>query len=91
MYDIDSEVFYEQVNYDTKPYVGIIIQNDIYDYFIPLTSAKEKHKNWSNVTKTNYIIYEMVKKKELPPPTNWIYVETQDNIKHILSVLEIKK
>lgn len=63
LYDIDSEVFYEQVNYDTKPYVGIIIQNDIYDYFIPLTSAKEKHKNWSNVTKTNYIIYEMVKKK----------------------------
>lgn len=60
LYDVDTEVFYEPIGYDIKPYIGIIIQNNEYDYFIPLTSAKEKHKKWSNVTKTNYIIYELL-------------------------------
>lgn len=48
LYDVDTEVFYEPIGYDIKPYIGIIIQNNEYDYFIPLTSAKEKHKKWSN-------------------------------------------
>lgn len=42
LHDIDSEVFYSN-NYNTKPYVGIVIIQDRYNYFIPLTSAKPKH------------------------------------------------
>lgn len=88
---VDSEVFFEPINYDNKPYVGIIVQNNSYDYFIPLTSAKEKHKQWNNVTKTNYIIYELFDPDLSDIPSDWVYTKTKYNIKHILSVLEIKK
>lgn len=91
LYNVDTEVFYEPTGYDIKPYVGIIIQNNNYDYFIPLTSAKEKHKKWNNVTKTNYIIYELLPTSHTNIPSDWVYIKTQNNIKHILSVLEIKK
>lgn len=91
LFEADSEVFYEPSGYDIKPYVGIIVQNGIYNYFIPLTSVKEKHKKWNNVTKTNYIIYELLPKDNFNFPSDWICIETQNNIKHILSVLEIKK
>lgn len=91
LYQIDSEVFFEPVNYDTKPYIGIVIQNGSYPYFIPLTSAKPKHKKWANVTKTNYLIYEMLPSDFEPIPANWVYSISPNGIKHILSVLEIKK
>lgn len=91
LFQVDSEVFYEPINYDSKPYVGILVQNNTYDYFIPLTSAKNKHKQWNNVTKTNYIIYEMFEPNLSDIPTDWVYTQTKYNIKHILSVLEIKK
>jgi protein AbiQ len=91
LHTIDSEVFYEPVNYDTKPYIGIIIQNGNYPYFIPLSSAKPKHIKWANVTKTNYLIYEMLPRDFTPIPTNWIYSTNQNGIKHLLAVLEIKK
>lgn len=91
LYQIDTEVFYESSNYDNKPYVGIIVQNGTYDYFIPLTSAKNKHKKWNNVTKTNYLIYELCPSNLSHIPPDWVYVQNKNNIKHILSVLEIKK
>lgn len=59
---------------------------------IPLTSAKPKYINWKNITKHNYIIYEMLKPLN-NIPNNWIYkLNSQTGeIKHILSVLEIRK
>lgn len=90
LHAIDSEVFYDAVNYQNKPYVGIVIQNGSYDYFIPLTSAKNKHKKWKNVTDTNYVIYELLP-KHIKMPSTAICVTSKSNIKHILAVLEIKK
>lgn len=88
---LDPEVFYA-ANYSNKPYVGIIVMNGNYEYFIPLTSAKPKHINWKNITKHNYIVYEMSKPLD-NIPNNWIYkLNSQTGeIKHILSVLEIRK
>ena len=72
--------------------MGIIYENQNYNYFIPLTSAKPKHIRWKNVSKSNYVIYEQVN-RTTSIPTNWVYkIDTQNNkIKHILAVLEIKK
>lgn len=44
-----SEVYYKPVGYDNKPYIGILINEGKRFYVIPLSSAKEKHKNWKNV------------------------------------------
>lgn len=40
------EVYYKSVSYDNKPYIGILINEENRSYVIPLSSAKEKHKNW---------------------------------------------
>ena len=91
LFQVDSEVFYE-VNYGNKPYMGIICENQNYNYFIPLTSAKPKHIRWKNVSRTNYVIYEHIN-RITNIPTNWVYkIDTQNKqTKHILAVLEIKK
>lgn len=59
----DSEVFYDEnnLNYDAKPYIGIITTIDNFSYFIPLTSAKEKHKTWKTNGKSHLIISEDIK------------------------------
>ena len=44
---IDSEVYYNpSYRNSIKPFVGI----ENYNYFIPISSAKEKHKRWKNVS-----------------------------------------
>ena len=48
---IDSEVYYNQSYRNSiKPFVGIIVGIENYNYFIPISSAKEKHKRWKNVS-----------------------------------------
>ena len=41
--DFDSKV--ENINYDRKlkPYIGILITINEFDYYVPISSAKEKH------------------------------------------------
>ena len=41
--DFDSKV--ENINYDKKlkPYIGILITINEFDYYVPISSAKEKH------------------------------------------------
>ena len=41
LHDIDSEVFYSN-NYNTKPYVGIVIIQDRYNYFYSFNFCKTK-------------------------------------------------
>lgn len=88
----DSEVFYDDTaQYGRKPYVGILLNSNGYNYFIPLTSAKEKHKSWDNVTATNYLIYEIISN---PSQNHSGIIRTYPNsnkAKKILAVLEIKK
>ena len=48
---IDSEVYYNpSYRNSIKPFVGIIVGIENYNYFIPISSAKEKHKRWKNVS-----------------------------------------
>lgn len=85
-----SEVYYKSDQYENKPYIGILINTDSRKYVIPLSSAKEKHKMWKNVDRDRYLIYEMAKKSNMGKNDIWVE-ETQDRVKHILSVIDVKK
>lgn len=87
----DSEVYYNASYGDAiKPFIGVIINIAEFKYFIPLTSAKEKHKKWKNVCDGHLIIYEVIDKKI--NITGDIYKDYSKEEKiHILSVLDIKK
>lgn len=91
LYKVDSEVYYSP-SYRTsaKPFIGIIVLIDDIDYFIPLSSAKAKHRKWKNVSDQHFIVYEivdnkMIKKSDFSKP----YSETQSI--HLLAILDFKK
>ncbi|MBO5353742.1 MAG: type III toxin-antitoxin system ToxN/AbiQ family toxin [Lachnospiraceae bacterium] len=90
LHDACSEVYYKANGYENKPYIGILINKNDRKYVIPLSSAKEKHKIWKNVNKECYLIYEIAKKAYMGQNDIWVAAE-QDNVKHILSVMDIKK
>ena len=46
LYEISSEVYFKESDYQNKPYLDILLSSDSFKYVIPLTSAKEKHKYW---------------------------------------------
>ena len=104
---IDSEVFFNKKdqNYRLKPHLGILLNNAGLKYVIPLTSAKEKHKGWADVTADGYRIYEVIDIKRDPVDRDDIIVEVknqeilkkikpedQKNVRQrILSVLDMRK
>ena len=95
LYSVDREVYYDpKYKIYTKPYVGIITGIKNHKYFIPLTSAKPKHKKWKNVSNEHFLIYEIIK-KDINDITvnNDIYKKGQKEGEslHVLSVLDIKK
>lgn len=61
---VDSDYIKELKKYDDKvydnkggrPYIGFLIDIDDHLFVAPLTSPKEKHKNWSNKKKDIYLI-----------------------------------
>ena len=87
----DSEVYYNaSYRSAVKPFIGIIINIAECKYFIPLTSAKEKHVKWKNSCAEHFLIYEVVD-KSINISGN-IYKEYSNNKKmHVMSVLDIKK
>lgn len=103
--EIESEIFFdaENVNYKEKPHLGILLNNEGREYVIPLTSAKEKHKTWDDVTASWYRIYEIIEKSEIKEGDiiveiknkdilNKIASEEQGNYKQrIIAVLDIRK
>ena len=108
LHEADTEILYaENSGYEVKPHLGILIAFDKYNYVIPLTSAKEKHKKWKDVTSTNYRIYETIDIRTTKTDSYDIIVDENDFNKlrtmgvaaseyqyfkkRILSVLEIKK
>lgn len=108
LHRVDNEVlFVDGNNYENKPHLGILIARDNFQYVIPLTSAKEKHKKWRDVTATNYRIYEVIDIRTAKTDNYDIIVNENDYNKlrsmgidsadygyykkRILSVLEIKK
>ena len=90
LHDACSEVYYKASGYENKPYIGILINKNDRKYVIPLSSAKEKHKTWKNVDKECYLIYENAKKSGKGQDDIWVAADG-DNVKHILSVMDIKK
>lgn len=86
-----SEVYYKASGYDDKPYFGILLNTNDRTYAIPLSSAKIKHKTWKNINQECYLVYEFADKSKIGK--NSIYTETNDpnTVKHILSVIDIKK
>lgn len=105
--EIDSEIFFnkEDKNYRLKPHLGILLNNADMKYVIPLTSAKEKHKGWADVTANWYRVYEVIDIKKDPVDKEDVIVEikNQDILKkmdprdqvnarqRILSVLDMRK
>lgn len=90
LHEACSEVYYRPSGYENKPYIGIMINKDNRKYVIPLSSAKEKHKTWKNVDKECFLVYEMAKRSSMGKNDIWVSAEN-DNVKHILSILDIKK
>ena len=90
LHDSCSEVYYKPYGYETKPYIGILIEENGIEYVIPLSSAKEKHKLWKNVDTDRFLIFENCETAE--KGTKDIYVKNKDGtFKHILSVIDLKK
>ena len=41
LYEISSEVYFKESDYQNRPYLGILLSSDNFKYVIPLTSAKK--------------------------------------------------
>lgn len=108
MHEVDSEVFFvDNTAYEKKPHLGILVTEGKWKYVIPLTSAKQKHALWEDVTSTNYRIYEIINTKKTVIDKYDVIVDIKnreildgklkacDNKEfykqRILSILEIKK
>ncbi|MBF0710471.1 MULTISPECIES: type III toxin-antitoxin system ToxN/AbiQ family toxin [unclassified Gemella] len=93
LYGVDSKVyFHETYKKHVKPYVGIIATIDNVKYFIPLTSAKPKHRKHRLTTKDYILIYDIVNKNITKSKA--IYKEKKDDEEekyHILSILDMRK
>ena len=90
LHDFCKEVYYLPVGYETKPYLGILVEDNGTEYVIPLSSAKEKHKFWKDVDSDRFLIFENCEKSE--KAFNGIYAENPDgSLKHIISVIDLKK
>lgn len=91
LHKIDSEVYYNPSYYhNIKPFIGIVVGLKDCSYFIPLTSTKEKHKTWKNVSSEHFLIYEVVNSSDIIQGDIYKRCSDTQNF-HILSVLDIKK
>lgn len=107
LHEIEPEIYFDKddPNYKLKPHLGILLNNDGREYVIPLTSGKDKHKDWADVTASWYRIYEVIDITKDPVKANDVIVEirNQDILKkidkdkqkdyrqRILSVLDLRK
>ena len=91
LHSLDPEVRYDEYkNYEKKPFVGILVIIDKYTFFLPLTSAKRKHKNWNNVDKTHYLIYEIIDKTDAKT-FDVVKPFSDSQVIRIMAALDIKK
>lgn len=107
LHGIEPEIYFDKKdpNYKLKPHLGILLNNDGKEYVIPLTSGKDKHKNWEDVTANWYRIYEVINITENTVKPDDVIVEIKnENIlrkidrdkrkdyrQRILSVLDLRK
>ena len=91
LHETCSEIYYKSSGYEKKPYIGILINNNNRKYVIPLSSAKEKHKTWKNVSNDCFLVYEYADRSKMRKKDIWIQENGTERVKHILSVVDIKK
>ena len=91
LHDACPEVYYKPSGYENKPYMGIMINEENRSYVIPLSSAKEKHKSWKNINRECYLVYEYASKNKLGSGDIWVDDADGNMVKHILSIIDIKK
>ncbi|MBR3739458.1 MAG: type III toxin-antitoxin system ToxN/AbiQ family toxin [Clostridia bacterium] len=91
LHNIDCEVQYtDEKDYDKKPFIGILVLIGDYDYFIPLSSPKDKHKSFRKVGRDYYLIYQPIDQTDIKK--NDIIVQYQDGSSDkLLAFLDIKK
>lgn len=92
LHSYDSEIYLNEKlnNYENKPYIGIIIHNDLTPYFVPLTSAKPKHLKLKNTGIDYLIIYENIDKNEIHS-SDIIKEMKNGTIKKLLAVVDLRK
>lgn len=107
LHGIEPEIYFDKAdsNYKLKPHLGILLNNDGREYVIPLTSGKDKHRTWADVTASWYRIYEVIDITEDPVKPDDVIVEikNQDILRkidkdkqknyrqRILAVLDLRK
>ena len=107
LHNLDSIVQFnpEDPNYDKKPHVGFLIENNGMKYVIQLTSPKPFHESWGDVTNEWYRIYEVINilETQVKPTDLIVDIKNQElfedicndekcNYKQrILSILDIRR
>jgi len=91
LYDVCSEVFYKPAAYETKPYIGILLQTNGMQYVIPLTSAKPKHRLMKDIDQDRFLVYEYTNPAVLSSGDIWSATGPSGLVKHILAAIDVKK
>jgi protein AbiQ len=93
LYAHDSEVYRNIIdpNYGRKPYIGILTHINGRDYLIPLTSPKNKHKNWDYKSDTSFLVYETINNSSINTNDIFKIISGSTDVNKILSVIDIKK
>lgn len=86
LHGIDSKVQFSQGSgYNTKPFLGGFRISGS-NYFIPLSSPKDKHISWDYEGDTYFMICETIREEDRTPK-NVIRQRTEDGLEKILAVL----
>lgn len=91
LYEHCPEVFYKPLDYENKPYIGILLSCEGRKYIIPLTSAKPKHKYLKNIDGDRFLLYEYTDESCMDHRDIWVRLDDERRVKHILSALDVKK
>lgn len=92
LHNVCNEVYYRPDEYEKKPYLGILLNSNGYQYVIPLSSAKEKHKSWKNLYPDRMLIYEVSEVSKLSDASIFVQIQNDNaHVKHIMSVIDFKK
>ena len=80
----DNKVIYNMGSKELRPFIGVLFNIGIYEYFAPLSSPKEKHKSLRNkldLIKIDNGKYGVVNLNNMIPVTSNNYVEFDLNKK----------
>lgn len=90
LHDACSEVFYQPQDYENKPYLGILINQNERKYAIPFTSAKQKHLSLKNYVNGNVLVSEIITINDVK--STMVVSENADGTyMHLLAVLCLSK